>query len=399
MQKKLMAVAVAGALAAPALAFAQASTVQIYGNIRTDYNFVKQGAGLQRVDGFSVYDSSLGVRGEEKLGGGLTAWFQCESTANITGEAAETFCNRNSGVGIRGSFGNVFYGNWDTPFKLAHGTHFRPFSTSGSFGLAEILYGGSTGNGGNGLRAVTNGDTVGTSGTGTQLSGFSRRQANTVNYHSPNWNGLRLMGAFSATDENTGVTAASTATKARLWSVGGIYTNGPLAIGAGYERHKNYNPGSQGTYTGGDDTAWQINAGYTFAKVLRVGATYVRLDYDTALGGTAKRSNYGIYADWAIQGPHSLRLGYSVAGDQKGATSAGTAVIGGMVSNGGAGSTGAKLFGIQYAYAFSKRTELNIGYAKLSNESAARYNLQSMPARPAAGEDPTSFTIGVRHSF
>ena len=33
MNKKLMAVAVAGALAAPAVAFAQASTVQIYGGM------------------------------------------------------------------------------------------------------------------------------------------------------------------------------------------------------------------------------------------------------------------------------------------------------------------------------------------------------------------------------
>ena len=43
MQKKLMAVAVAGALGAPALAFAQASTVQIYGTVYVEWSRVDGG--------------------------------------------------------------------------------------------------------------------------------------------------------------------------------------------------------------------------------------------------------------------------------------------------------------------------------------------------------------------
>ncbi len=43
MNKKLMAVAVAGALAAPAAALAQ-STVQMYGNIYMEYAFTSTGA-------------------------------------------------------------------------------------------------------------------------------------------------------------------------------------------------------------------------------------------------------------------------------------------------------------------------------------------------------------------
>lgn len=398
MQKKLVAVAVAGALAAPALAFAQASTVQIYGNIRVDYNIVDPGAGRPNFDGFSAYDSSLSVRGSEKLGGGITAWFQCESTANVTGEDMNTLCNRNSGVGFRGNYGNIFVGNWDTPYKLANGTHFRPFSTSGSFGLASLLYNGSTGNGGNGLLATgaLGGDTIGTSGTATQVAGFSRRQANTINYHSPTWNGFRFMGAFSAIDETTQATNATTASKPRLYSLGAIYQNGPLAIGVGWEGHKDYNPAANAAYIGGDDRAWAINAGYTFAKVFRLSGVYTdtRYEHNTAVTAqTAKVKAWGIYGDWKIQGPHTLRVGYTDAGDVKGNS---TVSIANYAAAGG--DTGANLFGIQYAYAFSKRTELNLGYAKLNNDRLSRHVLQSLAARNT-GQDQDALVIGVRHSF
>src|SRR3989304_1446999 len=50
MQKKLIAVAVAGALGAPALALAQASTVQIYGKAVFEYGYANQGTGKPNVD-------------------------------------------------------------------------------------------------------------------------------------------------------------------------------------------------------------------------------------------------------------------------------------------------------------------------------------------------------------
>src|SRR4029077_14716175 len=44
MNKKVMALAVAGAFAAPAAAFAQASNVQIFGTMYLEYAYAKQGA-------------------------------------------------------------------------------------------------------------------------------------------------------------------------------------------------------------------------------------------------------------------------------------------------------------------------------------------------------------------
>ena len=93
MNKKLMAIAVAGALAAPAAALAQSSTVQVYGTVLVNYQLVDYGTGgptpntNPRVnnDMFNSHDSGLGFKGEEQLGGSLAAWFQCESTIDVTG--------------------------------------------------------------------------------------------------------------------------------------------------------------------------------------------------------------------------------------------------------------------------------------------------------------------------
>ena len=43
MQKKLMAVAVAGALGAPAVALAQSSTVQVFGTLYVEYAYDRPG--------------------------------------------------------------------------------------------------------------------------------------------------------------------------------------------------------------------------------------------------------------------------------------------------------------------------------------------------------------------
>ncbi|MBS1219357.1 MAG: outer membrane protein (porin) [Proteobacteria bacterium] len=119
MNKKLMAVAVAGALTAPAVAMAQ-STVQVYGNLYIEYAFTNQkqsasGTGLTQIDRvdadiLQTGGSAIGFKGEEKLGGGMSAWFQCESTADPRGASQDGWCSRNSAVGLKGGFGNFFVG-------------------------------------------------------------------------------------------------------------------------------------------------------------------------------------------------------------------------------------------------------------------------------------------------
>ena len=425
MKKKALALAVAGALGVPALAFAQTSTVQIYGQVRVDYQYIDQGDGLRSVDGFATYDTYIGFRGEEKLGGGLSAWFQCESTLNITGEEnfENGFCTRNSGVGFKGAWGNIFFGNWDLPYKIVSGSVYRPFSTSGSFGNAGLLHNGSASNVGNGqLAGVT---PIGAGTGANENAGWSRRQANTVHFHSGNFAGFQVLGAYTGTDESTQSTGgASPGTKPRLWSVGATFTGGPFYLGVAYEEHRAFSPGSQafgtlpGQYNNGEDRAMQVVGAFTIGPV-RLGASYHDIKYEVAspaagplagLGNAeVKYKAWAVYADWRIFGPHVLRAGYIESDDVEGTgtvnvnnkTAPRIAATGAAV-----GDTGARLYAIQYAYRFSKRTEINFGYAYLDNGANSRHNLQSQAARntcqgapPGCDRDQDAWVLGVIHRF
>ena len=420
MNKKLMAVAVAGALAAPVLVFAQkgdaqmpdlkagaASTIQIYGNIRVDYNFLDQGANREKVDMFSRYDSSIGFRGEEKLGGGMAAWFQCENTMDITSEpgargtGSTALCDRNSGFGLKGNFGNFFIGGWDTPYKLVHGSQVRPFSTTGAFGVGGLLFNEIAGN---------------TTNQEDNVTSFSRRQANTINYHSPNFKGFHVMGAYSATDDSTNTVTPTVVGKPRLYSLGATYTGGPLYVGVGFERHQNFNPSVTPTggnptplatnigtgatqYSGGNDESWEIAAGYTFAGVFRLGGIYSDTKYKVTNSTNLQVKAWGVYGDWKLAGPHSLRAGYTQQDDVKGTSTANINNYAAPVAGGVArGATGARLMAIQYAHAMSKRTELNVGYVKLGNDDNSRQRLQGSATRNV-GRDQSAWVMGVRHNF
>src|SRR3954464_12493252 len=123
MKKTVMAATLAAAFGAPTGALAQSSAVQIFGTIYVEYTVhANQGdapGGVDRTgaDFLQTPGSEIGFKGEEKLGGGLSAWFQCASTADPRGQSQNGWCSRNSALGLKGGFGNVFIGNWDTPFK------------------------------------------------------------------------------------------------------------------------------------------------------------------------------------------------------------------------------------------------------------------------------------------
>ena len=142
MNKKLIALAVAGATFAPAAMAQSANPVTLYGRAWVMMNSVKADGGATPLASRNtvVNESSLiGVRGLEDLGGGLKAFFQLEfgfapeenvtsvSTINNLAAGAATpisinnspVSGRNSAVGLVGTFGSVLLGRWDTPFKLS----------------------------------------------------------------------------------------------------------------------------------------------------------------------------------------------------------------------------------------------------------------------------------------
>jgi len=141
MNKKLMALAVAGALAAPAVAFAQASTVQVYGKITYEYGIADQGADGRMWTMRILPAAARSVSKAKKTRRGLSAWFQCESSADVRAMDQTGFCTRNSAVGFKGGFGNVHFGRWDTPMKRALNMGTVGATETGILGMSFVAFG------------------------------------------------------------------------------------------------------------------------------------------------------------------------------------------------------------------------------------------------------------------
>ena len=378
MQRKLIVVAVTSALGIPAAGLAQNATVSIYGRFYAEYAKVFQGnqnaapfnQPLVDVDFLQAPGSNIGFRGEEKLGGGMSAWFQCESSYDFRGQNQDGLCARNSALGLKGGFGNLFVGVWDTPFKRVQDA--VGGRDTAVFGTAFILMGASTTTG----SAITN------------QAVFRRRQVNSINYDTPNFGGFQLSGAYTNLNTQTNVVNSATGSKPRVWSLSAKYANGPINIYGAYETHKDIVPG-----TSNDDSGWVVGATYTFANSLKIGGIYSRQKFDTSPVQAGRVNTWHLGVDWKISGPHGLRASWTAAGDVKG----NSAAIGATRPAAG-GDTGADLWQIRYVHTLSKRTELTAGYVKLKNDANARYQLGGLNNNQA-GNDPSAIAIALDHRF
>jgi len=406
MNKKVMAMAVAGALVAPAVALAQ---VQIGGSLTVFYYMHdpdNKSVGKSG-DILEASEPELYVRAEEKLGGGTSVWFQCTSSldAFITGSAnAEGWCARNSGVGFRGGFGNFFVGNWDQPQKLIFNRGRGWFGGTNAFtgGSAVLLNGGSASGTQNPSPTTTGVNNPGT---------FFRRQASSVNYHSPNWGGFSFLAAFSAANESTGNPDAGLLDP-RMYSLGGQFATGPFYVGLGYEIHQDYNPAAQtigagaAQYGGGDDTTLTAGLGLRMGG-FDVRAMYSKSEYETTNSTDMDLDGFGVFADWNIAGPHTLRAQYVMVGDTSGSSAVNVGSYKGPASAGCwsgtastascANATGADLMAIFYSYAISKRTEVSVGYSQLANDGKATFS-KGKTASSAGGTQKATGLV-LRHRF
>src|SRR5258706_10449943 len=167
MNKKLMALAVAGAFVAPGVAVAQVTSaaptagvasntgITLYGRLdetimNSKYSSVSNAAGVVTTGEIKKGDiyspgNAIGVRGREDLGGGTAAWFQLEAGAWPDGRldsAATTgshFGGRNSGLGVSSALGDIMFGIWDTPYKVSMFTWNS--LTSGGFSAGGVIVG------------------------------------------------------------------------------------------------------------------------------------------------------------------------------------------------------------------------------------------------------------------
>jgi predicted porin len=373
MNKKVMAVAVAGALAVPAMALAQTT---IYGTVKAEYGFASQpnndngtpGQPRHDAEGLNSGASAIGFKGEEKMGGGLVAWYQCESDLRFlsgTSRTSGSICDRNSAIGLKGEFGNFYIGTWDSPLKRAAGVT-RITEDTGWTGSTHMTL---------------------TSSVFPQ--GFSNRNSDSFNYDTPN------LGGFSASFQITSLKATLNATatavaEGRIMGFSGQYATGPVAVVFGYET-LDENRAAGGT-ANSEDTAWLIGASYVLGPG-KVGFTYTNLESQVG-AVSVERKAWNLAGEYNLPGPGRIRAGIAVADDLEGTVT---------VAN-----SGAKQWQIGYWHNFSKRTEGYIAYVKVDNDSAGQYNLTGLAAgsfvsATAAGVQPgesaSVVAFGLFHKF
>jgi general bacterial porin, GBP family len=155
MKKKLIALAVAGALAAPVVASAQGTNVTIFGRVQAEYSLVDfSGQPSQGALQDNSRSSRWGLHITEDLGNGLKANARLEMGLNAGSGSATT--PREQWVGLSSNnIGDVKFGRVQSPFKdFAGGMTIDPFAYTT---LQANGAGGTMSAGANGLGSGANG--------------------------------------------------------------------------------------------------------------------------------------------------------------------------------------------------------------------------------------------------
>lgn len=379
MQKKLLALAVAGALA-PAAVMAQ-SSVEIYGraNLGIDqYRATGATATGANLDSrMRVFDGSsrVGFRVNEALGGGLRAFVVIETGVNIDtgsqqGQAAPSGTNGSSGfwasrsswLGLGGGWGDV------------------------RFGRQDVFYG-------NGIIQQTAANYINTAVDGIWthhgvVAAPGGRLSNVLSYNSPTFSGFNASLYYVPSSEGSTFTGTGQE-ESKLYALTARYSGGALRGQFDFSTQKDV-----GSVAGNDNTGWKVGVGWAYAPGSQISVVHGNLENETA----ANTNEISITTlNWEhMLGQWQFMAQYMFTGDLE--TSAGD------VAN-------SRTKGITLAakYFLSKRTGVYLSYNQYKNEEAAFTDfgpgacLSSAAgchlSAGAAGADPRIIAVGVMHNF
>ncbi len=372
MQKKVIAVAVAAALAAP-LAMAD-TAVTISGLIKMGLEQYdqKNRAGYSSETRVSDQSSRMIFNVKEDLGGGMNSFVQIDM--RVAPDLGTLGATGNTYVGVGGGWGRVWLGRHDLHYT-------ESAAIEGAVGLSAPLQAFSS------LGPMNQ-----VTGAAVQLAGGTRTP-NVIAYESPDFNGFNGRLAYStnysvvAANEGSGVANGS---KDGAWNLALRYAAGPLKAGYSYWAAK-----VEGTtdFNGvmGDERGDTLYGGYAFGPV-KVGLAWNKSKTKLAANAPyTTRSAWMLPVSWQ-GGPHVVEAVYTRLGNRSGG-------VAGQVNN----DTSANMWRLSYQYYLSKRTAVGVHYSHLDNKANAAYNFFSNAANGStasvAGSDPRQLYFGVGHAF
>ena len=248
MKKTLCALAVGATLLTPALAMA--ADVKIYGRAHVSLDYLDDGADYNEV-GLSSNASRLGFKAEQKLENGMTVFGQIEQEVNFASGSQDgdgvKFATRDTFVGLKGDFGQVRAGRFDSPLKAARG----PVNFFGDM-VGDIRN----------VTRVTKDANV----------RFDERNENTIEYKSPKFGGgFNVIGALSL---HEGTTKAED-DKDKAYDLALTYKEGNVDFAAAYEHYEE-------EATSGERDGFRIAGAYKITPDFNLGGMYQFLQHDNS---------------------------------------------------------------------------------------------------------------------
>lgn len=375
MQKKLIALAIAGL--ASSAAFAQ-SNVTIYGSVDVGVAFRgSENGGVNNVDSRREITSGgsagnrLGFRGAEDLGNGLKAIFELEYSldADVGTTSATKWGNRHSYLGLTGGFGTVVAGRLDGVRYGVYGTY-DPFAN-------------------------------GSMGNFTQMTVQYDRADNAVAYISPKWSGFGLVLAY-ATNTNGQENSRGYGTgngnngDDRLYTIMGTYDNGPISLRVDYETTTTQDAAN---LAGGKKLyVFTTGGSYDFG-VVKIGGVYdvIKGDQSSFIGANTNGLDCANVVTCTGNGQYDRRNWFVSA----------SAPIGkftlmanyGRVKNKEQNDADASKWAIGAKYDLSKRTNLYTAYSRIKNDDNSTFEISQSAASNGGGHGISGFELGMRHQF
>jgi hypothetical protein len=231
MKKSLIALAVAGAFAAPS-AMAVEFTPTMYESLALSFNGNEVNGTTTGADGNSVRSgggSTIGFKFTDDLGNGITAEAFVHITTNIPLGNSSTFAGRNGYVGLTGNFGAV---------KLGANEHV--------YEVGQIIDGwGSDWFGGNSVGFYTGSPTrLGISGWN-----FTRQDLGSLWWTSPSWGGFVLDAVYVAGPG--GAAVGANIIDAEGYQLAAKWSNANWLISGAWADYSDYALGAGSTQFGG----------------------------------------------------------------------------------------------------------------------------------------------------
>ncbi len=431
MQKKLIVLAVAAAVATP---MAASAAPTIYGKMHYSVDYVDtddDGDDNDPVTGTSRA-SRLGFKGSEALGGSLKAIWQVEAQINAADNSdfGGDFDLRNTFVGLSGNWGTVLLGRHDTPYKIATGK----LDTMSD-------------------RISDYNNIIGT----TSASGtiFDERAPQTVAYISPNFNGFHVAAAHiehkfneETTADQTQFTNVSPGTPSnqiergcrittvgstecknddenRAFSIMGMGESGNWFLSGAWERHEGQNfqlvtgqtgnpgqvdettgaPIGRGPQTLGDDEidAFKVGLGYKFGN-WKFGLIGEMLDDNADDSANERNAYFGNISYKFGKNVIKAAVGFADDSDAENCTRRGSAGYGTGTED---CDDEAYNFSLALDHNFSRRTTIYAAFSAIDNDDDGQYGLTAGQQIGSSrgyrsndpGDDPIGGSIGIIHKF